>query len=57
MPKNIEQGEHFLNISVLLYNKIQDFYDETFFVPRGSEWLDITLSLENFSSKRESYYY
>jgi YEATS family len=50
--KNIGQGDHLLNISALVDNKIQDFSDEaSFFVPRGTEWLDISLSLEKLAEK------
>ena len=51
MIKNIGQGEHSLNISALVYNKIQEFSDEAFFIPRGTEWLDIALSLEKLADK------
>lgn len=50
--KNIGQGDHFVNISALVDNKIQDFSDEaSFFIPRGTEWLEKSLSLEKLADK------
>ena len=50
--KNIGQGDHFVNISALVDNKIQDFSDEaSFFIPRSTEWLEKSLSLEKLADK------